>query len=1687
MATRNLGTLTLDMVTRIGGFTRPMDEAERRARRNFKRMRDEASATSRAINSSMRNAAAAVAGAFSVREIVAATESWTTINNRLTLVTNSSMELAAAQKSLFDIAQRTRQPLSATAELYQRLATNAKALNLSAGELNTIVGTINKTLAISNTTGSAASAALVQLGQAFASNQLRGQELNSVLEQAPALAKAIADGMGVAVGDLKALAEAGVLTARQVSDALIQQAAAVDQQFKKITTTIGQALPTLGNSLTKIIGELDGMVGASAAVSGQIIQLSGYLDNNFTQVIENATRAAELFAIVVGSRVTGALLQKGAATAADYLATRQAAVASAEAATAKAREAATEADLAKARLLAANSAAVHAAKMVAGERQMQAARIDSLKGIAAQIAAERNLEKIRFAAQINDAGRAASTQRMAQARVEEVAVINQIAAAEARLAQTTVASNTAATAALAEKTAAEVAYTAAAGKAADASAIAAKQNNALTLSARASAVAVRGLNGAMALMGGPLGVAALAAGAIYYLATRTTELDRAMENVGISTRKTVEEFQKLDAAAQRTKMREHKDLLQDAQEEVEKLTLRHKELGDLLSRERALGLTGEEWNPFGSVASRFDETETALIKTRRLVSQLTGELAQFDGSAGFVRVTESVSALGDALQGASVNLMELDENIKKSVKDDFWGLVDSYEKMEAEARKLIESYGDISEEQKRLNEDLERAEALRANGIVDLANQLESAARKSFSEFIRNEDQEKLDELIKSFASLEDRLDPAEAALRKYKEGQQQLSRALDEGIISLSRYYELFASLDRELVENKIGKSLDDLIDKSGLFAIGGEKDVKHVENAYTKAAERVDSAFASAWQNIDKGFEGMCDGIVGGFKAMLAEMAHEALTRPIVLQIQNAGGTTGTNGNGSDGKGALGAVGVGGIYAAAALAVVAAVGVWNKKQDEKFIKMTAEYRQGTQSLGTILGEQNTKSQSIANLTDMLSKTAQDTLSVNYGMYKTLVDIRTGIAGVASGFAKTLIGQNNINVQQGSSTYGFDSTIRDIGDFSVDTMNTFGLQNLMGENEIINFVQGFMGTITTEISRAIYKKKVKVTDTGIGFLGQTLADILESGIVDAFAYADINTKKKVLGITTSNRNRRETEALDEILLGQFADVFGNAGKALDQAAEIFGLNFENYVDKLTVPAQSLSLKDLEGDALTQEIESFFSSTLDNWAGVLVDGTMVLEQFQQIGEGAFETVLRLASETASFSEYAKRLGLDFTALGLSAVNAVQDLAELSGGFDALASSVSTYADKFFTDAEKLAQVEAAIGGAFADLGLAVPQTRDQFRDLVEGLNLATAAGREQFATLMQLTGATDSYLSALEREQQAREEALRSSVGGAFDAFNRALEAQRSELEAASEQTINALQKDIDTAAQALSSNQQIAETLGTTLKNMQLQSAKNELMTRRAAQAQVITANAIARAGGPLPGVGQLDEALRVLAQPSENLYATFEDYARDFYTTSRNIKELQEAAGSQVSIDEQNLKALQDQLQQAQDFHDSQMEQLDTLLGYYQDQINVLDGIDTSVLSVADAVQKLTQALLNAGSTTVAQQPVIPTLSTEYEARKTAQTMAVANEKPSGKNRPGSALDVTEDQESELLTLVKDLSEKLDISQYAIAKNAEKISKMLQRWDGDGMPADRDGFAEQAAEILNEWNVSGLPEERV
>ncbi|MBV4531010.1 phage tail tape measure protein [Pseudomonas sp. SWRI107] len=593
MASRSLGTLTLDLIARIGGFQQGMDQASRSLSRTGSAA-DSAAARVSAMQGSFTSlsgvaatVSASLASAFSLQAVYAASEAYTTLTSRMLLVTEGSAQLAAAQKAVFSIAQSSYQPLTATAELYQRIATNQKELKLSGEGVAGIVGTISKTMAISGANAASANAALIQLGQAFASGTLRGEELNSVMEQAPALAQAIAAGMGKTVGELRTLGAAGLLTADAVVKALQAQQQAVDELFGKTAVTIGNSLTALENSFTQVVGRLDQASGVSATISSSIVSaskaLDGFTSNATTtaKTIQSFSSAAETLAYVFGARLalsgaqaassfalaTKASIQQAAAlvatTAAQWGAVNADSAASRQALeTAKSRQADALALMERARL-----EVVTAEQKIAADRMRQTSEINNLKSVQATLAAERSLEGQRLKAQINEQGRALAIARMAAARLDEVAIIRQIQAAEAQLAATTAATSAEMQAAYAVRTAAVAAYgettlavNAAVRTSDAATAAASNASKAILLTAAAG----RGL---LALLTGPVGLivaTGLVAASFFSMRTSADEATQALSAHGATVDEVREKYEKLSGAQQRVKRLEWIDEQQQA-------------------------------------------------------------------------------------------------------------------------------------------------------------------------------------------------------------------------------------------------------------------------------------------------------------------------------------------------------------------------------------------------------------------------------------------------------------------------------------------------------------------------------------------------------------------------------------------------------------------------------------------------------------------------------------------------------------------------------------------------------------------------------------------------------------------------------------------------------------------------------------------------------------------------------------------------------------------------------------------------------------------------------------------------------------------------------------------------------------------------------------------------------------------
>lgn len=246
-------------------------------------------------------AARYLGGALAIRQIVQYSDTWKQLQGRLSLVTAGHEALNQKQRQLFDIAQRNRQSLEGVYQLYTRLGQVTIKNAAAQGKLNDVTEVFAKGLAITGETAQAAQGAIIQFSQGIASNfKSGGQELNSLIEQAPRVARALADGLnqlGLAsnatTGNLKQLAQDGVLTVNNVFAALQSQLPKLQAEFEKMPRTIGQAFTQLDNAMLRYIGQNDAVIVGSNSLALVI----GGLANNFDTLAAAAIAMAGAYTL----------------------------------------------------------------------------------------------------------------------------------------------------------------------------------------------------------------------------------------------------------------------------------------------------------------------------------------------------------------------------------------------------------------------------------------------------------------------------------------------------------------------------------------------------------------------------------------------------------------------------------------------------------------------------------------------------------------------------------------------------------------------------------------------------------------------------------------------------------------------------------------------------------------------------------------------------------------------------------------------------------------------------------------------------------------------------------------------------------------------------------------------------------------------------------------------------------------------------------------------------------------------------------------------------------------------------------------------------------------------------------------------------------------------------------------------
>ena len=215
------------------------------------------------------------------RMLMGMADDWASVEGRISLTTKSSEEQKYVMDELFKSAQRNRQEFTATADLFQKVARNKDDLGLSTDQTLQLTDVIGKSMVIGGGDAGAQQAALLQLGQALSSGTLRGDELNSILEQSPRLAQAIADAFGVPVGKLREMGKEGRLTSKELAQGLLKQADKLNEEFERMPKTFSGSFTIIRNKIGQVIHGLNKASGAAEV----FYRITNWLIDNFEMLI----------------------------------------------------------------------------------------------------------------------------------------------------------------------------------------------------------------------------------------------------------------------------------------------------------------------------------------------------------------------------------------------------------------------------------------------------------------------------------------------------------------------------------------------------------------------------------------------------------------------------------------------------------------------------------------------------------------------------------------------------------------------------------------------------------------------------------------------------------------------------------------------------------------------------------------------------------------------------------------------------------------------------------------------------------------------------------------------------------------------------------------------------------------------------------------------------------------------------------------------------------------------------------------------------------------------------------------------------------------------------------------------------------------------------------------------------------
>lgn len=394
-----------------------------------------------------------------------------------------------------------------------------------------------------------------------------------------------------------------------------------------------------------------------------------------------------------------------------------------------------------------------------------------------------------------------------------------------------------------------------------------------------------------------------------------------------------------------------------------------------------------------------------------------------------------------------------------------------------------------------------------------------------------------------------------------------------------------------------------------------------------------------------------------------------------------------------------------------------------------------SAEVRQAQQGTGTVLGDAEAKSDSILLATEIIANATTQLVGLNRGMLNALESLQRALGAAGNQLARGAADVEFAPIGDNSSS-GVGALFGAIGNWFMG-----------GDREVI--------------------------DQGIFIAGGRLTDMLNSIVVGAY-----QTIEEDGGWFGSDTTVDQVVDVSNSLGKQFSLVIGSIVDTVREAALALGLlpaDIEAAIAAFQVEEIRISLSGLSAEEQQAELEAVFSSIFDGLAGSVVPW---VEQFQAVGEGLGETLVRIATEVQVAQQAFAQLGLAVDESDPERFAQISDaLIQAAGGLDSFIAGMQSFVANFAPEGHKFAVASDALASALAQVGLEVPSTRDGMWELMQSLDATTDAGREQIATLLRLADVADQYYTALDKQvSEATKllEGMRLATGGLTE-FGRSL------------------------------------------------------------------------------------------------------------------------------------------------------------------------------------------------------------------------------------------------------------------------------------------------------------------------